>query len=149
MKLIDGIKAKYEKRIGVILNALRQSLIEAGIPCCEVFDMHDESYAWCFVAEPAGKEAVDIRLEIAESEHYGDGDTGVSFSVNICSEGGRPLGGLTPYNYTEQCWVPKNDPHEVEERFCIIEQAEIDDIVTCVMSSPLTNEAARDATELA
>jgi hypothetical protein len=43
-------------------------------------------------------------------------------------ESGRIIGGLTPFNYTDRCWVSRNDQQAVEERFRILEEADEDDI---------------------
>lgn len=42
--------------------------------------------------------------------------------------GGAIVGGLTPFNYTEQVWVPRSNPEAVEERFRIMEDADAEDL---------------------
>ena len=134
------IKRKYQKRILAILNSLRMALIEAGHDCEQPYDGSDDEFRWSMLVDCRDDglghhDGVDITFRICESETY-DGELGgVTFAVDVVEFGGRVLGGLCPYNYSDQVWTNRKDRAAVEERFAIFEQADPDDIVACVERS--------------
>lgn len=122
-----AIKRKYQKRILGILNAIAEDLREEGYEPEEPLDMECDGYSWMMAVDVSGTK-VDISLKICESEHYDDSKYGVNFSVDLVTEEGRILGGLTPYNYSDNCWVSRKDADAIEARFRIIEQAKVGEI---------------------
>lgn len=73
--------------------------------------------------------SVDIMFEISESRSYDDEMIdGINFGIQITENGGAMLGGLQPFNYTDQCWVHASDATAVEERFGVMEAADVDNI---------------------
>lgn len=157
-RLIDGIKERYEKRINALLEQMSDLCVKEGMISGGIGEMHDEEYRWyltlwrceddrkpyreygenAFGVDPKEQvpcydKSVDIAFEIAEAQTYGDDPIdGVNFAVQITENGGRMLGGLTPYNYTGECWVPASDEDAVEERFKIMEDASIDSVPDAV-----------------
>jgi len=132
--LADQIKEKYEPRALAVLNSIRQELTDAGYESDEPFDLSDDCARWVLVIKPGEgrEEAIDITLEFTESEECDGTKGGITFRVDVVCEGGRMLGGLTPYNYTEAVWVKRNDPEAVEDRFAIIEAADPFEIIGLV-----------------
>lgn len=125
---VEKIKEKYEGRILAVLNAIRKKLQEAGHDCNEPTDMSSDDFWWSMTVDGH----IDVSLKICESEQYDGESGGVNFAVDIVEHGGRILGGLTPYNYTNKVWVSRYSPAAVEERFRIIEQADPADVIQCV-----------------
>jgi hypothetical protein len=107
------IKHKYQKRIMAILDRIASVLRAAGfnVEGPESWDCDD--YRWVLLVD--GK--VDISFKLCESEKYDGERGGVTFALDIVEVGGRIIGGLTPFSYSERCWVSRNDKEAVEERF--------------------------------
>jgi hypothetical protein len=128
----EDIKDKYEQRILVLLTKIAETLREAGYTVDEPIDLSCDQYCWSLLVHGDGngdEDTIDISFRICESEQYDGEEGGVNFMLDIVEWGGRILGGLTPFNYTSQCWVDRSDQEEVEERFAIFEQADPADIV--------------------
>jgi hypothetical protein len=133
----EQIKDKYEPRIakvlGGIVAALRED--EPTLHVGEPYDMHGDDYRWSFnvhtaadaeLAATIGDEPMgaDVSFVICESEQYDGEKFGVNFAVEIVGVGGEIIGGLTPYNYTGECWVSRCDAEAIEERFAIVERCD-------------------------
>lgn len=101
---------------------------DAGYEVAGPYDLTDDQYRWYVTIEGNGlPELVDVSLELAESVQYGDGTDGVNLSLDVHSYNGELIGGLTPYNYTPDCWAPLRDVREVMRRAEIIEEAARDE----------------------
>jgi len=138
----EQIKTKYEPRILVILNAMRTALNEAGHNCGESFDMSSDDYRWSMIINgDDGSNGINISFIIAESEYWDGEENGVNFMVDVVEFGGRMLGGLCPYNYSNKVWVSRDDEDAIEERFRIFEQADPADIIKCVEQSDICPSA--------
>ncbi len=130
----ETIMRKYRERIVAIMERIADVLREEGylVGGPEFWDGDD--YRWVLLvhvdgdSDKLGDEDVDISFKLCESEEYDGTPGGVNFALDIVQVGGRIIGGLTPFNYTERCWVPRNDSEAVEERFRIMEQADEGDI---------------------
>ena len=121
------IKNKYRRRIMAILERIANVLREAGFEVEGPWDLSSDDYCWSLLADVNGMK-VDVSFKICESEQYDGEKGGVNFALDIVEEGGRIIGGLTPFNYSEQCWVSRKDKQAVEERFRILEQADEEEI---------------------
>jgi len=115
----EQIKQTYESGIVEILNEVRDNLQHYGYEVSEVDDMTDEDYAWSVAVRPKkGKgELIDVKITIAESEHWDGSEDGVNFMLDVVAEGGSIVGGLVPYNYTDKVWVPRKDEDAIDERW--------------------------------
>jgi hypothetical protein len=126
----ETIKEKYEHRILAVLNRIAETLREAGYGVDEPVDMSCDEYWWSLLVHgDSDEDTIDISFKICESEQYDGEEGGVNFALDIVEMGGRILGGLCPFNYTDRCWVDRSDEEAVEERFAIFEEANPDDIV--------------------
>jgi hypothetical protein len=123
-----AIKRKYQKRILGILARIADTLRDAGVEVEGPWDLSSDDYWWSILADVDGSK-VDVSFRIFESEHYDGERGGVNFGVDVVEEGGRVLGGLTPFNYSLACWVDRKDAVAVERRFRIIEEADPSDII--------------------
>lgn len=144
-ELVTSIKDRYGSRITAILTALKTDLIENGGLIVEGPDeAHDEEYCWSIggwvpgISDEPTEDALafDARIEIVESAVRGEPDAehpGVTFSLSITGFGGEIIGGLSPYNYTDRVWVDATDEEEVEERFKILEDAEISEATALIL----------------
>jgi hypothetical protein len=126
----EAIKGKYEQRILAVLNRIAETLRKAGYTVDDPVDLSCDQYSWLLLVHGDGdQDTIDISFKICESEQYDGEEGGVNFALDIVEWGGRILGGLTPFNYTDRCWVDRSDEEAVEERFAIFEEADPADIV--------------------
>lgn len=96
-------------------------------------DMTGDEYCWYLAVEGNGLgEPVDVSLEFSESASYGDGTEGAAFGIEIVAHSGRIIGGMQPFNYTDECWVPVNRPRELSDRLAMIEQADVGDGIALI-----------------
>lgn len=115
----------YGPKIQKILEEVRAEAVERGLICDEPFDMTDEDVRWSALVLPAGTATaadgvgVDVNITVAESEHWDGSEGGLNFIMDVTSVGGAILGGLAPYNYTDECWVPRADEGAVETRWVV------------------------------
>lgn len=134
---ITTIKRAYESRLLRKLESVKAACMSEGLTVEGPYEMHDEEYVWAIaIAPPEGKieQTAEVKLTITEQKvHDGDG-TGVSFAVDITGWGGEIIGDLAPYNYTADVWVPSERAAKVEERFEIIERADIGEAVTLIVN---------------
>lgn len=124
-EVIEAISKKYEERIVKVLERIQSVINDNDMHTDAVTEMSGDEYWWSLCVWPAeDKEAdqmVEVALKITESIEYDGSEDGVSFAIDIVGNGGEMIGGLSPYNYTEQCWVNCEDEKAVEERFKLIE----------------------------
>jgi len=126
------INRKYKPRILANLRKIAELLSSHGFKVSGPDDMTDEDYSYWLLVEK--DQMIDIRFTILESEHS-DGEVGgVNFACDITEVSGRTLGGICPFNYTNKVWVPRKDEAAIEERFKLLEDADINGIVDCCSS---------------
>jgi len=134
----EEIKDKYEKRILLILSDITDCLKDGGEgwKVGAVDEMHDDEYCWGMLISKTdenpselNEDDIDIKLTILESEHNDGEEEGMSFSLEAVTVGGSQVARLCPYNYTEKVWVPRANAKAVEERFNIIQQADVAELV--------------------
>lgn len=111
------IKKKYEKRIIAILSKVKDALTASGHDVSDPYEMDSEYYRWDIVVDPPEPvRAIAIFFEIATDPE------GVNFAITASSYEGQIIGGLTPHNYTPECWVSMDDENAIESRFRIHEK---------------------------
>jgi hypothetical protein len=145
----EVIKDRYQERIVATLQRVSDALNEAGFVATSPVDLSSDYYWWAIeVTETKEKEnpdqlkldiqndserrSVDVKFEIIESEEYDGIENGVNFGLDLTAWGGEMLGGLTPYNYTDGCWVDRGNEVQVERRFKILEDAEVQGVIELV-----------------
>jgi len=118
---IEQIIAKYGPKIRAILTKTRTAFKAVGYVGGPPYLLDGGEFrVWLTVrlSETADEEdACDIYITILESEESDGSKGGVAFSLDIVDYGGSSVGGLTPYNYSGELWVPRNDPAAVQERW--------------------------------
>lgn len=125
MEITDTYEATYGPKIREILETVRAEALERGLLCDEPCDMTDEDVRWSALVQPAGTEpdaegvGADVNITVAESEHWDGHEGGVNFILDVVGVGGEIIGGLAPYNYTDDCWVERTDEDAVETRWVI------------------------------
>jgi hypothetical protein len=142
--LSEGVKDKYEARITAYLTGVAKLFREQGWAAGPVMDLCADEWEWAIQVNPdpqadlkGDRRTIAIEFEIAESLQYGDGTTGVSFRIDLNGMGGWVIGGLAPYNYTSDCWVPIDDEDAVETRFSIVENSDFTELFnTCANWTP-------------
>ena len=132
----------YQARIKRIMREIRQACEEAGWYCGEIAFLNCDDYSWDFIVHTKGKPEdgaeldestdIDVTFKLCESEQYGDDPKGINFALDVVAVGGAILGGLTPYNYTNDCWVDRRDENAVAQRFQIMEEADAEGVVTLI-----------------
>lgn len=125
----EQIKDRYQDRLVAVMARIASVLQAEGYPVDGPHFMDGDSYSWSLLVHLDGdidevaQADIDISFRIAESEQYGE-EGGINFALDILEVGGRMIGGLTPFNYSDRCWVDRADAEAVEERFKIIEDAD-------------------------
>lgn len=143
----EQIKEKYEPRIIALLTAMRTALLEYDLHVESPWLMEDEEFSWWMLVQTEAQhnaeelDGIDVRFTILESEHWDGEKNGVNFGIDITSVGGSIVGGLTPYNYTDEVWVSRDDEDAVEERFVLLETADTADAAELI-TNWLREEAA-------
>lgn len=127
--LVAALKDLMWPRIEKILDGLREIARQRGFQVGSIDDMTDEQFHWSFVIHPVKVDDVGrwhetdlgVDFEIEESKvHEGD-TTGVNFSLKFQGDGGRTYRIISPYNYTDQCWVPLDQTVALDDRMKIVE----------------------------
>lgn len=130
---VEVLAKTYGERVLALLARVRDELVKEGFTiACEPGEMFGDDYRWSLLVQRPDTDdednRVDITVQIAESRDYDGYDGGVSFTLDLVEWGGRILGGLAPYNYTDQCWVPMGRADEVEQRWSILEDSDVSTI---------------------
>lgn len=132
----EQVNEKYEPRVRVVLAEIATALREDGWLTGPICDMCDDEYSYALLvsrydADPSDllDDDVDIKFELLESEHCDGSEDGLSFAISVHTVGGEIVGGLSPYNYTTDVWVPRDDVDAIERRFAILEQADVGELV--------------------
>jgi hypothetical protein len=127
-----GLRKRYAKRIARLMKDIAGQCRAAGLFPGRAYPMTNDSYQWWLTVKRQKNDqidvAVDIIFTICESEEYDVVENGVNFSIDIVECGGRILGGFTPYNYTDKCWIDLSDLPEIDERFNSMLEADITSI---------------------
>jgi len=118
---------ELEKRITRKLEEVRQDALVRGFDCTEVVNMCDDVYRWNVLISPKNADVedfgVDVTIHIAESEFHDGDENGRNFMLDIIAYGGAVIGGCAPYNFTSQCWVPRDDWESIDARWRIFDDA--------------------------
>lgn len=85
----------------------------------EPFDSSDEEYEMGISLSSYGRSA-DVRITLVESLCRSGSLEGVAFSLDLGAQCGHVIGGLTPFNYSEDLWIPVGDREGIAERWQII-----------------------------
>lgn len=128
--VIDALAKRYAPEAFKLLDNAREILQGAGFYVGPPFDLTDDHYSWSMiVAREDGHDSVDITVQMAEAAEYGDDPPyGVNFGLDIVEYGGRILGGLSPFNYTPECWVDGKDDAAVAERWQVLADADLSNL---------------------
>lgn len=134
---MEAIAATYGPKALALLARIRDVVIAAGYECTEPYDLSSDDHRWSMLVTRPGDpqdNGVDISVEIAEQVGYEGEDApwGINFGISIVHYGGLILGGLMPYNFTEQCWVDSRDEGAVGERWAIVDTAEPEGILPLI-----------------
>jgi hypothetical protein len=142
VEVVTAIAHRYSPRIMAVLEEIRTVLVAAEPTWTAEgpFEMFDDEFRWELgVRLPAEAQSVGLTIDLCEAPGYGDdqscGGYGMSFGLDIVAEGGRILGGLRPFNYTNQCWVDARNEAAVAERWSLLEKADIGGIRGLITSA--------------
>lgn len=130
---LDNLKEQIAPEALALLRRVRDVCRAEGLATDdEPFDMCCDTFRWSMVVyRTANRDAegsIDVSLEIAEEREYEGEGFGVNFGMDIVEWGGRILGGLCPYNYTERCWVDARRWNDVRERWALVRDSDISSI---------------------
>ena len=138
-KKVEAIKDKYKDRIEKLMLDIIKAFNAAGYVTSGPDFYDGDDYSWyvqVLLGGPDQEEPCDtdigITFQINESTECDGSENGINFSVNVVELGGRIIGGLSPYNYTEHCWVSLDDEDAIEERFQIFEEQDAHDLVVLI-----------------
>lgn len=119
----DYIETVYAPKMRDLLEQVRAEALSRGLECDEPSDLTDEDVRWYVLVRPKGgpdESGVDVSLIACESKGYDGTEGGLNFSLDMVGYEGTIVGGFTPYNYTERCWVDREDPEAVAERWSLL-----------------------------
>ena len=128
----EAIKTKYEPRILALLLAIKARVeSETDWEGCDPFEMHDDEYRWDMAFTRGGQteDGVDVSFTIVESDAREGTQDGIAFTLDFVEYGGRMLGSMSPYNYTEDLWIPLDDAEGIEARFSMFEALNLDEVL--------------------
>jgi hypothetical protein len=120
---IDRIKRKYQPRVKMLLQGVIDAANHYGLAVGPIIGTSDEDYAWSFfVNDPKNEEKeAEVKVTLAESETW-DGTTGgVNFMLDVDGRDEK-IGGMIPYNYTDEVWVRRSKPEAIEARWRLFDE---------------------------
>lgn len=139
---MTSVKSPYEKVVEDYHHRLRnlmeetveiltgdKDIVDLGAKVEPAFrdDSGEETGYHIYIATSSPNAESERGVDIEYAIH--DGDAGdapnegmVSFSLTITGEGGLLLGGLAPYNYSKEFWIPSEDVNAIRERLRLIEE---------------------------
>lgn len=128
----SAITRKYLPRLKKLAKTFGQMAADEGLGVSEPDVMNCDARVWMSVVRNPKRHPImetrfhdyDVQFDVDFSENHDGVKSGVNFSIHCSTRGGRIVGGLTPYNYGPECWVPRRDADAVEERFELLEQAD-------------------------
>ena len=153
---IEAIAYTYGPRISAMLQSFADHVESPlfGLEAGPVRDMHGDEFIWSVLIFPYHgnqEDGVDVTLTVVDQAFIEGEDPdsdifGVTFSLDIHGWGGRLVGGLQPYNFTEDWVVDARDPEAVERRFRLIEDnADPVDVVDLVNNWIIDRACEREA----
>ena len=116
----EQIKEKYEERITLLLASIADYFADSGqYKVSSITDMSSDIYRWTFTLHRGGdgSQDIDFTITICESEFWDDCENGVNFLFDIVEWGGRVIGNFAVHQYSEKCWVSRDDEIAIEKRF--------------------------------
>jgi len=124
---LELIKNKYQDRIISYLDEVRKELEKNNIITSIVEDYSsDDIYFGFMIYKDESLElenSLDVSFHIYDAKNY-DNIEGLNFGIDIVSYEGEIVGGLIPYNYSNNVWVLSEE--DIEERFnLIVEESDI------------------------
>ncbi len=137
---VTAVKGWYEPRIKKYLGELKMAMEDMKWTVQGPDDWTDGEYTWNFLIFTDGRgtdtdtqdDDVDVTFTLVESKEREGTREGISFSLGVCAVGGAIIGGMSPFNYTDKLWVSLNDPDGIEERFCLFENADVNDLIKLI-----------------
>lgn len=124
--------AKYEHR-------MRNMLLLYALACANtedfevdndpVADYCDEEYALSLAVKYCGMDVDATFTLLEERVREGEG-YGMAFGLTIAGDGGSVVGGMTPYNYSDDLWVYTKAA--LEDRFQLFEKSDPQKFVECI-----------------
>jgi hypothetical protein len=132
MKTTEDVYKEYGPRILKIMESISTTIKEeTSYNVSEISFMPYDEYRWNIVVDTDGdiENAIDISFIIFDSEYSDGSENGVNFGIDIVWYGGEIVGGYTPYNYTDRCWVNIEDSEDVEDRFLLLENMDQSSII--------------------
>lgn len=121
---VDTLWKEYEPKARKLLQEMGKVFEGEGWTIEGIDDLSDEECSlWLAVTSPDGK-ACAVRLTLIESACREGSEEGIAFSVDLDAPCGHLIGGMTPYNYSGELWVPLSDPEAIARRWQLFEDAD-------------------------
>jgi len=116
---VDELWTEYEPKFEAKLLRLADAFLDEGWTVGQIEDFSDEEYALTLPLLRDGHHA-GIRITLLESLATDDSLEGIAFGVDLDADCGHVIGGMTPFNYTSELWIPLNSTHAIAERWAYI-----------------------------
>lgn len=119
----------FKARCSALMENVAGTFRKRGYGVSEVQDISCDEYQWEFSVEREGERPVSVILTLHEEAAYEGEGGGCNWSLQGIEDGGRISFDLSPFNWTEKCWVPMDDIDAVGERLAVIEGVAGDAVV--------------------
>lgn len=126
---IEDIFEKYSERMENHLNVLRDEMreyLQNEVPDAYITTVHEaygDVYGFVMYLVHPKHQTLNIIFEIINSEDFGH-DNGMAFRIEGVSAKGDWTCHCTPFNFTPDIWVARNDEQAIEERFKLVQQVD-------------------------
>ena len=76
----------------------------------------------------------NVKIVLLESECRKGNQDGVAWLLDCIGIDGMSIAHIDPYNYTPKLWIPLEDDAAIEERFKILEDADLDGLCALIVT---------------
>lgn len=135
---MEAVQAEYGPKAMALLERIKALFVEQGYEVNGPFDMCADDFRWSMLVTAPGmrqEKGMDLTVEIVEERSYDDAEGwGLNFGLDIVRYGGRLVGGLTPFNFTPECWVDSRDSEAVAVRWAYVGDCDAQEAVDLVLA---------------
>lgn len=137
-EVIEKVRDQYADKVIAKLYDFKEACELRQLICCDPQDMSGDEYGWIMSVyyNDDDNDGASIEIKVLEERGY-DGGTGfgINFEVVITSTEAVCLGGVTPFNYSDECWVDARDYAAVAERWEFVEKLDTFPAVNLIMEA--------------
>lgn len=132
----DPIVKRFGPKMKVTLERVRTSLLTRQFAVTSIAEHYNDTYSVDMrlvvngTLETVGDKDIYLSIELLDKADI-DGDEdedgnilpGINFRLDIVENGGRQIGGMTPFNYSDECWVDATSQEAMDARWTLFDEA--------------------------